>query len=375
MLHEFVTMNRDEIIRRARLRVERRPWPPASPQELTNGVPLFLTQLSETLRLEATTTPFPERALSNGATRHGRDLLALGFTVAQVVHDYGDICQVVTELAIEQQAPIRTEEFQVLNRTLDTAVADAVTEHARITAENTSHDEAERLGHAVHELRNHAQTALLAFYVVRDGMVGATGSTGDVLGRSLVTLRDLIDSTISHVRLAAGHLQRHQLPLRDFIEDVALNAGLLANYHGIRFSVEPVNPALVLHADAQLISSAALNLLQNAFKYTRDGGHVTLNAHGDDSHVIIEVEDECGGIPDDHDIFRAFAKRRGKDTSGLGLGLSIARKAIRAHGGDITVRNVPEQGCVFVITLPLTADVEQHDQIFGLSKPVRAYDR
>ena len=77
-------------------------------------------------------------AIGSTATRHGRDLLALGFTVSQVVHDYGDICQAVTELAIEQNAPITTDEFKTLNRCLDTAIAEAVTEHARITAESRS---------------------------------------------------------------------------------------------------------------------------------------------------------------------------------------------------------------------------------------------
>jgi hypothetical protein len=67
--------------------------------------------------------------------------LGLGFTVSQVVHDYGDICQAITEWAVEQNAPITTDEFHVLNRCLDTAIADAVTEHARITAASRSADE------------------------------------------------------------------------------------------------------------------------------------------------------------------------------------------------------------------------------------------
>jgi signal transduction histidine kinase len=354
MLHDFVTTNGDEIIRRARARVERRSWPAPSVTELADGVPLFLAQLSETLRRQTTTAPFPQEEMRDAATRHARALLARGFTVAQVVHDYGDIGQVITELAVEQNAPIQSEEFQVLNQCLDAAIAEAVTEHARITAEDTSHEEAERLGQAVHELRNHVQTALLSYYVLRDGKVGATGSTGAVLGRSLVALRDLIDNTISHVRLAAGPPQHDRIPVRAFIEDVTANAGLLANYHGIRFGVEPVDPALAVHADTQLLASAVMNLLQNAFKYTRNGGDVVLKAHRAKGHLVIEVADECGGIAESDDVFRPFGERRGKDRSGLGLGLSIARKAVRAHGGEITIRNVPAKGCVFAIELPLT---------------------
>jgi hypothetical protein len=66
-----------------------------------NGVPLFLTQLAETLRLENTTEPLPENLIGSTAAKHGRELLAMGFTVSQVVHDYGDICLAVTELAVE----------------------------------------------------------------------------------------------------------------------------------------------------------------------------------------------------------------------------------------------------------------------------------
>ena len=127
-------MHREAIIAKTRLKVSTRAWPPASTVELENGVPLFLTQLAETLRFEGTPTPFSPTAIGASATQHGGDLLALGFTVSQVVHDYGDICQAVTELADELDVPITASEFHILNRSLDTAIAEAVTEHARITA-------------------------------------------------------------------------------------------------------------------------------------------------------------------------------------------------------------------------------------------------
>ncbi len=100
-----------------------------------------------------------------------------------------------------------------------------------------------------------------------------------------------------------------------------------------------------------------MNLLNNAFKFTRSGGHVVLRALSFDDRLRIEVEDECGGLPDGQDdLFRPFSERRGSDRSGLGLGLSIARKAVQAHGGSIHHRNVPGHGCVFVVDLPLVVD-------------------
>ena len=131
MLHEFLTTYRDAIIARARAKVTDRPWPLVSTSELEFGVPLFLTQLSETLRWELSDTPYPDSDISNSGRKHGAQLRALGFNISQVVHDYGDICQAITEVAVEQEAPISVEEFHTLNRCLDTAIAEAVTEHAR----------------------------------------------------------------------------------------------------------------------------------------------------------------------------------------------------------------------------------------------------
>jgi hypothetical protein len=175
MLHSFIEANRDAIIARTRERVGDRPWPSVSSHEIEYGVPLFLTQLSETLRLETTDTPFPANTIGSAAARHGAELLEAGFNVSQVVHDYGDICQAVTALAVERKAAITVEEFHTLNRCLDTAIAEAVTEHARITAQTETAGEVERLGSAAHELRDILNTALLAFHMLRKGTVGIGG--------------------------------------------------------------------------------------------------------------------------------------------------------------------------------------------------------
>jgi signal transduction histidine kinase len=354
VLYEFVTTYRDAIIAKARDKVNTRSWPPASTTELENGLPLFLTQLSETLRLEATATPFSDTAIAASATRHGRDLLALGFTLSQVVHDYGDICQAITDLAAEQQAPITADEFNILNRCLDIAIAESVMEHGRITAESRSADEVERMGHFAHDLRDGLNTALIAFDILKRGTVGINGNTGAVLGRSLLGLRDLVGSSLSDTRLSGNLHRRERVPLTSLLAEIALAAGLHASYAGQHFDIEAVDPDLIVDVDPQLLGSAVMNLVLNAFKYTHAGGRVVLRARAEDGRVCIEVEDECGGIPDSAgDPFKSFTDRRGKDRSGLGLGLSIARRAVRAHGGDIQIRNLPGKGCVFVIEIPL----------------------
>ena len=251
MLYEFVTTYRASIIDRARQKLTARPWPSASPDELENGVPLFLTQLSEKLRSESTGAAHSPGAIGSTATRHGRDLMALGFSVSQVVHDYGDICQAITEIAIEQNAPITTDEFKTLNGCLDTAIAEAVTEHARITAVSRSHEEIERSGHVAHETRDLLHTAMLAYQSLKQGTVAINGSTGAVLGRSLMSLRDLVDSTLSEIRIAANHQRRGRVSVTSFLNDLAVAGRLHAESRGLQLVIEPGYPAWAITADPQ----------------------------------------------------------------------------------------------------------------------------
>ena len=131
-------------------------------------------------------------------------------------------------------------------------------------------------------------------------------------------------------------------------------ARLHADYSGLTLIIEPIDPELTANVDSQLLESALTNLLTNAFKFTRHGGSVTLRAAAADGQLHIEVEHQCGGIPETKgDPFAPFGDRRGKDRTGLGLGLSIARKAMRAQNGDVTVRNIPGSGCIFTIDVPL----------------------
>jgi len=357
VLHEFITSHRDPIIARTREKLTDRPWPLASTSELEHGVPLFLTQLSETLRLETTPTPFSQKAIGASAAKHGRELRAMGFNISQVVHDYGDICQAITEIAVEQGLPITTEEFHTLNRCLDTAIAEAVSEHARITTDSRSTEEIERSGQLAHETRDILNTALLAFHTLKRGTVAINGSTGTVLGRSLMSLRDLVDNTLSDIRMAANIQRRERVPVAHFLNELAIAGNLHADNLGVQLSIDQVDPRLGVDADPQLLASAVMNLLNNAFKYTHPGGQVVLRALHENGRVRFEVEDECGGIPEGtDDPFKSFAERRHKDRTGLGLGLSIARRAVRMHGGDIYFRNLPGKGCVFVIDVPLAAE-------------------
>jgi len=141
VLHEFLESKRGDIIARTKVKVQARPAPRVTDTELTEGVPLFVDQLILTLKGSVV----PEE-MNAAATKHGSDMLCRGFTIGQVVHDYGDVCQAVTELAFELNAQITVDEFHTLNRCLDDAIADAVTEYARLREQSRADEETERLG-------------------------------------------------------------------------------------------------------------------------------------------------------------------------------------------------------------------------------------
>ena len=363
MLHEFLSEHRLELATRCRTKVAARPSPQATGTELEYGVPVLIDQLVDMLRNEQIGTEIFEPSalpvdIGRSAVRHGAELLRRGFTVDQVVHDYGDLCQAVTELAHEKHLAISVDEFHTFNRCLDSAIADAVTEFGRQRDDAISKAGQltvnERLGSLAHELRNLLNSATLAFSAIKSGHGAIVGATGAVLERSHEGLRKLIDRALVDVRLTPGLRPIQEwTPLGVILEEVRIAAQLDADARKVTFTVL-IEPGLSVSGDRQMLSSALANLLQNAFKFTRPGGHVALHAYRADGHVLVDITDECGGLPPgtQDDLFRPF-EQRASDRSGVGLGLSISRRAVEANGGTLRVRDLPGTGCVFTIDLPV----------------------
>ncbi|MEP6790578.1 MAG: sensor histidine kinase, partial [Ramlibacter sp.] len=360
MLHDFLSANREALIERCRRKVAQRRAPAATESELQFGIPLFLDQLIRTLRAEQRGDADPVAAeLENAATRHGRELLRHGFAVDQVVHDYGDLCQAITNLAIETEAPIHVNEFRTLNRCLDNGIADAVTEFTReretLIAGRSVQTLNEKLGMLAHELRNQVTNATLALSVIREGNVGLSGATGAVLDRALASLHTLIDRSLADVRVTAGMPVRQTLvSISDFIAEVQVAASLQARASACEFTATVSGDDLAVMADTDMLLAAVGNLLQNAFKFTRPHSKVTLRAYAQGDRLLIDVQDQCGGLPAGsvEVMFKPFVQT-GLDKSGMGLGLSICKQGVEANGGRLSVRNLPGSGCVFSIDLPL----------------------
>lgn len=358
MLHEFINANRPELIERCRAKVARRRAPRATPAEMEHGIPFFLSQITAMLPENAREDRAQKNNLADAAARHGGELLHNGFTIDQVVHDYGDLCQAITELASQRSFAITVPEFGILNGNLDDAIAAAVTEYARQSETILTRQGAlagkERLAVLAHEMRNLLNTSILAFSAIKGGSVGFGGATARALDRSLIGMRALIDRTLAEVRLESGEAPMgERIEIGPFILEIQVSAALEATSRGCDLTVAPVEPGIFVEGDRHILAAAVANLLQNAFKFTRDNSHVILRAYPSKDRVLIEVADECGGLPEGgaEVLFLPF-EQRNVNREGVGLGLSISRKAVEACGGKLYARDVPGTGCVFTIDLP-----------------------
>jgi signal transduction histidine kinase len=372
-MHNFLANNRGELIARCKAKIAHRPRRAATEEQLRNGVPLFLEQLLRTLLSgqdeqagELLTIPGASggkaQALSKvgvTAPAHAKQLLELGFSLDQVVHDYGDLCQAITDLAVEQDSPFSTDEFSRLNRCLDNAIADAVAElgvqrDASIALQHST-EMKERLEFFIHELRNSLGTATLAVRALETGNLPLSGATGSVLKRSHVALNALVDRTFDEVRMETGSTAPNEpFSLAMFLADAASEAAAEAGERGCGLSVREVAPLLGIAGNRERLMVALANVLQNAIKYTQPHTGVTLAAYTHANRVFIEVQDHCGGLPTGiaEKMFIPFSSQLSHDETGLGLGLAIARQCVEADAGTLTAKNLPGTGCVFTISLP-----------------------
>src|SRR5882724_8960618 len=228
MLPEFIAEHGDELITRAREKVAQRAFPRSTPAELGYGVPLFLTQLGAILR----DSSISESAMMATAAKHGGEMLRAGFTIGQVVQDYGDVCECLTDLAVEIGSPIASEDFRTLNHCLDEAIGAAVTEFLRLREQSLSVGEMERFAALAHEQRNLLSAAMVAFQVLRIGHVRISGRTGAVLGRALMGRIEVEDECGG---LPAGLTEQLFLPFeRRSADRTGLGLGLAISRQGVQ---------------------------------------------------------------------------------------------------------------------------------------------
>lgn len=361
MLFEFLGQHKKKIIQLCRDKVLADSESKPTSALLDRGLPIFYDELVETLsrRLVSSSdfkdTGSKSKIKESGAKAHGKESSRLGYTISQVVHTYGAVCQSITEFVQTNAYKITPREFQVLNLSLDFAIAESVTEFERAQKGNVKRDDAERLGSFIHELGNSLSAAAIAHTMIRDGHVGSAGSTSRVLSMALDDMRRLIDGSLAEIRMRGNVVAEvTEMRLLDVISEVEATAMVIGKSKKIHLEFD-VAPSIYLTADRHLIFSALSNLVNNAIKFTKKNGNVSVRGKELKGRILIEVNDECGGLPkgESEELFKPFIQN-GADKSGVGLGLSLSRRAIELNQGKLTVRNIPGKGCIFTIDLPKT---------------------
>jgi signal transduction histidine kinase len=215
----------------------------------------------------------------------------------------------------------------------------------RDALDNVAHDLRTPLAH----LKAEAETALAG---PPDAQRQALESCLEETQVILTMLNTLMD--ISEAETGAMRLTPTRVPLAALIEDLRELYGYVAAERGIRLEAS-VPQELAVDADLNRLRQVIANLLDNAVKYTPAGGRVGIEAAGGEDGVRIVVRDTGPGIPAEelpHIWERLFRGDRSRSTPGLGLGLSLVQAIVRAHGGAVTARSLPEGGAEFTVRLP-----------------------
>jgi signal transduction histidine kinase len=367
MLRDFIADHREEILAQARLSFAARIGPLADETDFVHGLPIFLDQLREALRRMSSGEPIDHDAIQLSAGEHGNELFRRGGSVAQLVHDYGDVGHVIRSLADAEHSTIAVDEAQTLGLCIDDAVAGAVAVYAGRRERAIFDEGSRRLGAVADQMRGELNDAITAFASIRKGVSPPGGSTSAILDRSLMRLNTLIDRSLADVRLDLGTQNAERVSVWDVIDELEVGASMIARTRGVLFDVISVDETVVVRADRQILAAAIANLLQNAFKFTLPGKTVRLKANTTPRRVLIEVEDHCGGLSPEAtvNLLQPVLERR-RDRERCSPGLPMCLRAVNAIGGDLRVHDVPSKGCVFTIDLPKPAPVRP---------PIRSFRR
>ena len=360
MLHDFLTQERATILLVAKQKAIETQGTRMTSEAVEAGWGIFYDEMIDLLKRDQ---PFEFHAEKGHHTieaeKQGKEYLRLGYTVSEVVHSYGILCQAITDLATKLGFEITSREFRQLNLSLDTAIAESVTEFEKVRRKTVDREEIKRLGTLSHELRSYLQSATIALEMIESGVVGVLSKTGGVLQTSLKKMAELIDTALTEVRLRSEpDCYKQRTPVFELMSEVGVTAGLEARSRNITLVVQGFSN-LQVEVDRQLCISALANLVQNALKFTPIGGTIQIRTRQDGGRILIEVEDECGGIPE-QELEKLFALELGArgGESGRGHGLAISRAAIELNGGQLRVENLPGKGCIFILDLPQI--VEDH---------------
>jgi two-component system, OmpR family, phosphate regulon sensor histidine kinase PhoR len=326
--------------------------------ELWDHLPHLFDQVLAALQTEEGSSA--EAAAANGSTAsvaHGTQRLRVGFDLIEVLREYEILTECILDEVEAVGGSISTRAFRRVERLLNAGRAQAISTYIGRRDLEMTRTHSQHVAFIAHELRSPLTTAFLALTALCKNERAEDQWALGMLSRNLSALRELIDQVLTADRLRGEiQLKRDSFDVRSLLEQVVTEAQLAAQQRQVEIVLEAPE-ALVFSGDQRLLRSAISNLLGNAVKFTHEGSTITVRAERHDSRIAVEVEDACGGLPlgNPEQLFEPFVQR-GENRTGFGLGLAIVKQALEAHGGQVSVRNLPGKGCVFALDLPDSQD-------------------
>jgi signal transduction histidine kinase len=277
--------------------------------------------------------------------------LGVGLDIEEVVRQYGILADILLDEVAATGGTLDTGEWQLLLQCITETLASYARQHDEQLHRQTSR----QVAFIAHELRNSLGTVGSAIATLR--LAPTDERLYGILDRNLRRLGELVDEVLTADRLASRvDLQRKRLDLATLLSEAVEDASAAGETRKVKIALD-VDASLEVETDPRLLLSTICNVLSNAVKFSQAGATVRVRARREGSAIVVEVQDECGGLPTDNieELFKPFV-RHGEDGNGFGLGLAIVRRALSALGGRVLVRNRPGQDCTFLITLPTGSD-------------------
>jgi hypothetical protein len=341
MLVEFLQVNRTEVFESSDRKTKLFAPLGLMSDQLNEFLHAFYEQLITLLG-----EPFsvaPPVAMLKTAVAYGKEFLKLEYPLSHIIHSYGSMCQVITEMSINKNLTFSSKEFDVLNNCFDMAMASAVSGYQFRGNDEPEEKDIKRLGFLAQDLQGAIANASQALEMLKFRLVGIGKSSVMVLPR----MHHLIDRALSEARIGKDpEIQIEKFWLSDLVNQIVATAQIEATKKNQAILTD-VDWRIVIEADRQFILSALARLIHHAIDRTKPRGRIYVNANAWGPRVSIEIKDESGGGTGPNPTLESPALRD------AALGLAIAQRAIRLSQGTLKIEDSPGKGMVYNIDIPL----------------------